>query len=303
MGIRALTLAFLAVVAVTSCGVDADDDAGAPSTEPIASVVDLPQLDGGWSVDDLTVNGERIELDAAWPVTLTIEGDAISGIAACNRFIGSIDVTSAAGGGSFVVSDLSWTEMGCDQAAMEIEQSFLTALQVVDSYEAADGLYVTASGVGTGFHLVRSEPAETLQPNDNTDVNGADVSMPSPTEDLDPDGGLDGPVMYAARRDAGDVMEAAIIGTLELDGDCLYTSFEGNRYPVLFPYGTTWNEDSSSVVLPDGSTIALGGDLDGGGGYLSSNTLAGFTDNQDVLERARVCAEGPYYEVAVLQSI
>ncbi len=226
-------MTFVAVVAVTSCGVDADDDAGAPSTEPIASVVDLPQLDGGWSVDDLTVNGERIELDAAWPVTLTIEGEAISGIAACNRFIGSIDASSAAGGGSFVVSDLSWTEMGCDQSAMEIEQSFLTALQVVDSYEAADGLYVTARGVGTGFHLVRADRGATLQPNDDTDVNGANVSMPSPTEDLDPGGG----------------------------------------------------------------------DLDGGGGYLSTDTLASFTDDQDVLERARLGAEGPYYEVAVLQSV
>ena len=122
----------------------------------------------------------------------------ISGVAACNRFIGSIDVTTAAGSDSFAISDLSWTEMGCDQSAMEIEQSFLTALQVVDSYEAADGLYVTASGVGT---------------------------------------------------------------------------------------------------------IALGGDLEGGGGYLSTDTLAGFTDDQGVLERARVCAEGPYYEVAVLQSV
>ena len=109
--------------------------------------------------------------------------------------------------------------------------------------------------------------------------------------------------MYGARQDAGaDQMSALIIGTLDLDGDCLYTTSEGIRYPVLFPYGTSWDATSSTVVLPDGSAIEVGGEVYGGGGYVQPNTIDLFANNTAVLERAKRCAEGPYFEVAVMQA-
>jgi hypothetical protein len=40
----------------------------------------------------------------------------------------------------------------------ECPQGFLTALQAVDSYEAADGLYVAQAGTATNFHLVQPSP-------------------------------------------------------------------------------------------------------------------------------------------------
>lgn len=123
-----------------------------------------------------------------------------------------------------------------------------------------------------------------------------DTVVGEPVESL-AGGGIDGPVMYTARHES-DYMAAEIIGRLELDGDCLYVASAGNRYPVLWPYGTTWNDDSSSVVLPGGTTIALGDEVDGGGGYLHVGSLA---LDAAVLERAEQCAEEPYFEIAVLQ--
>lgn len=119
---------------------------------------DPSELDGDWVVDELVVDGVRVELDPAWPATVTLGTEMISGIAACNQFMGAIDWTTEAGGGRFVVSELSWTKRGCEPQAMKVEQSFLTALQAADSYEAADGLYVAKAGSATGFHLVRAVP-------------------------------------------------------------------------------------------------------------------------------------------------
>jgi heat shock protein HslJ len=128
--------------------------------EPSSGSVDALEVDGDWVIEDLIVDGQRVELDSLWPITVTIEGEMISGTAACNQYTGLIDWSAEAGFGRFVVSELSWTEMGCDAQAMEIEQGFLTALQAVDSYEAADGLYVAQTGSATNFHLVQPSPAD-----------------------------------------------------------------------------------------------------------------------------------------------
>lgn len=306
MSARYRTLALVVAIPLAACGSDdpvgdtvatvatgdAMDDADVPGVEP----VDPSPLGGEWVVDQLTVDGDRVELDPSWPITLAVDGDVISGAAACNGYTGVIDVSDGAGHGSFAVADLSWTEMGCASPAMEVEQAFLSALQAVDSYEVADGVYVGTTGVGTSFHLIRADPGDDAD-------SEHDVSASPAMGALTPGGGLDGPVMYAARSDVDEAMAAQILGTLELDGDCLYTAFEGNRYPVLWPYGTTWDDDASSVVLPDGTTIELGGEVDGGGGYLYADTIGGFTDDASVLERAEQCAEEPYFEIAVMQSI
>lgn len=120
-------------------------------------------------------------------------------------------------------------------------------------------------------------------------------------EESDSGAGVDGPLMYAAARSyRDDAMAALIIGTLELDGDCLYTTFDGNRYPVLWPHGTTWDETTSSVVLANGTSLALGTELDGGGGYMNIDVFSDVVDNDDVVELARRCAEEPSFEIAVM---
>lgn len=127
-----------------------EEDPGSESIDPLS-------LDGDWLVNELIVDGVRVELDSQRPITVTVKGEMISGIAACNQYTGAIDWSTGAGTGRFVVSELSWTEMGCETQAMVVEQSFLTALGAVDSYEAADGLYVAMAGAATNFHLVRAD--------------------------------------------------------------------------------------------------------------------------------------------------
>jgi len=123
-----------------------------PDDQPVEDI----GVEADWVVAELMVEGERVEVDPSWPITVRVDGDVISGTAACNQYTGVIDWSAEAGFGRFVVSDLSWTEMGCETEVMQVEQSFLAALQAVDSYEAVDGLYVAQSGAATNFHLMPS---------------------------------------------------------------------------------------------------------------------------------------------------
>jgi len=134
---------------IAADGRPADDE---PGDQPVEDV----GVEAGWVVAELMVEGERVEVDPSWPITVKIDGEVISGTAGCNQYTGVIDWSAEAGFGRFVVSDLSWTEIGCETEVMQVEQSFLAALQAVDSYEAADGLYVAQSGAATNFHLMPS---------------------------------------------------------------------------------------------------------------------------------------------------
>ena len=114
----------------------------------------------------------------------------------------------------------------------------------------------------------------------------------------DPGGGVDGPVMYARRVDGEqDSMAAKIIGTLELDGDCLYLSDNGSRFLVLWEYGATWDESTSSVVRADGTPLPVGSELDAGGGYVSIDDLI---SNDVVVQLARQCAKEPMIDIAII---
>ena len=114
-------------------------------------------IQGSWTLVGMTVDGEQVDMLDDWPVTLMIEGDQISGTAACNSYGGTVQ-TDGTGGGRFVTSDLFSTEMGCEQVAMEMEQRFLASLQAIDSYELADGLYLAEAGVDTSLEFQRNAP-------------------------------------------------------------------------------------------------------------------------------------------------
>lgn len=135
-------------------------DQTADGEEQGGQVVDSPVPTGKWIVDQLIVDGERVSLDPARPITLTVEGEVISGESACNRYVGAIDWSAEGGFGRFLVSEIGLTKMRCEDPVMDIERAFIDAVQSVDSYEAADGLYVGKSGAATNFHLVRSNPAD-----------------------------------------------------------------------------------------------------------------------------------------------
>lgn len=121
--------------------------------------------------------------------------------------------------------------------------------------------------------------------------------------ELDPAGGLDGPLMYWRQTDGEVRAEGAeIVGLLFRDGDCLSLFDEENLYPLLWPYGTRWDASQQAVRLPDGRLLRSGDRIDAGGGYHAADHLGGFTLAPDVIARADECATNEWREVAVVQS-
>ncbi len=143
-------------VLLAACGDDRSPAGdGTPSADDTTSDVTLPApddagdtVDGSWSLTSGTVDDVPLSLIDGWDVTLVVERGAVSGRAACNGYGGSVDV----GDGTFRVSELSWTEMGCEPSVMELEQAFLRGLSAVTSFTIAGGV-LTLSGPTTELVL------------------------------------------------------------------------------------------------------------------------------------------------------
>ena len=120
----------------------------------------------------------------------------------------------------------------------------------------------------------------------------------------EPAGQVIGPVMIARQCDLDCAHEEALItGTLALTGECLYIdNAESGALTALWPFGTQWQPDPPAVVLPDGATIAVGDQFDGGGGYHSVADLGAFTDQPEVLDKTSACTLDEADEIAVIQT-
>ncbi|WP_346385449.1 hypothetical protein [Nocardioides sp.] len=95
---------------------------------------------------------------------------------------------------------------------------------------------------------------------------------------------IDGPVLVSdAHWEAG--MAALIRGPVRLVGDCLFIG----SAPVIWPTGTTWDDEADAVVLNDGTLVAVGATVSGGGGSLSAADVAGVF-NEELADAVRACA-------------
>lgn len=141
-------------------------------------------------------------------------------------------------------------------------------------------------------------PVETTTTAGSTTTT--EPSAPEPPEG----GGVDGPVMFDVKPAPGprESQAAQIGGVLELDGDCLYVADEHGRFPVLWPWGTTWDDGVASVTLPDGQIYRLGAEFEGGGGYFDEALFEFKMESAEVRELAHRCVEGEFREVAHVQS-
>ena len=124
------------------------------------------------------------------------------------------------------------------------------------------------------------------------------------SSDPTPAGALDGPVMRypeAASSDGGE--DAEVRGRLELDGDCLYVALDeiGERFPVVWPAGTTWDADDAGVISPNGSVMPVGSEVYGGGGYYYVDDV-GRILGAEAEERAANCLDNAYGEVAFVNN-
>lgn len=145
-------LATLAVGAmfVAACGDDAapttnttdtadgDPDVTLPAPDDAADPVDT--VDGAWVLTSGTVDGVDLVLLGDRQVTLVVEWGEVGGTAACNGYGGFADVADNA----LTIGELSWTEMGCEPAVMDLEQAYLAALSDTTSYEITDGALTLA---------------------------------------------------------------------------------------------------------------------------------------------------------------
>jgi len=68
--------------------------------------------------------------------------------------------------------------------------------------------------------------------------------------------------------------DSSVPGTVAVVGDCIGVKIGDNSYVVVWPTGTTAGEGGDpGIVLPDGVEVALGSEIEGGGGFTAPADL------------------------------
>ena len=100
-------------------------------------------IEGSWTLETGTWDGQPIPTVASHPITIEFEGDELGGTAACNSYGGHWQTNE----GTFQITELASTEMACmPSAVMDSETAYLTALTNVETVEVVDGdLVMTGS--------------------------------------------------------------------------------------------------------------------------------------------------------------
>jgi hypothetical protein len=70
--------------------------------------------------------------------------------------------------------------------------------------------------------------------------------------------------------------QAIVAGRVRFDeaGNCFLLERDGERFPVVWPYGTTVSDDARTITLDDDTVIHLGDRVEGGGGYHGADVHA-----------------------------
>lgn len=118
-------------------------------------------------------------------------------------------------------------------------------------------------------------------------------------------GGVYGPVMFAPERN-GEMEQALLTGQVLHDGDCLYLlQSDAGQYPaglpIVWPYGTLWEDDPEGVRLADGTFVPAGAEIAAAGGMHDIDRLAELGHADSVAGRARQCAGDDVQAVAYVQ--
>lgn len=147
---RIATSAF--VVLLAACGTVDSGSAGGDSQS-------LAPYQGAWRLTYGTGSDGRVPLIGDYPITLTVSGGSVSGIAACNNYGGAI----APAGSSFKVSVASMTEMGCADRVMRSQDAYLAALSQTDSVvREEDTLMLRGRTAELRFELLPPPPTADL---------------------------------------------------------------------------------------------------------------------------------------------
>jgi hypothetical protein len=97
--------------------------------------------------------------------------------------------------------------------------------------------------------------------------------------------------------------DAQVRGTIQLEGDCLYVFLAevDERYPVVWPAGTSWGAEQETVVSATGARIAVGSDVFGGGEYHSVEDVERLV-GPDAAALAARCVDNLYGEIALVNN-
>lgn len=149
---RAAQLASYVVLLVGAAACGSETGSSGDRAEDPGAV----SLDGDWTL----IAATPFRLVDGHPITLSVDGTKASGRSACNSYGGSVDTT----GNNVRFGQLGGTEMACSPGSvMELEQTYLTALQAVDAAEVAgESLTLTGPGVSMTFEPVPPVPSAAL---------------------------------------------------------------------------------------------------------------------------------------------
>jgi heat shock protein HslJ len=212
MTTRARTCLTLLALAAAACG-----GGMSPGTDGTDGLI------GAWQLREAA---PAIEVPADARVTLTVDEDdgglRAGGTAACNSYGGRLDAAD----GSWSLTQLAVTEMGCDEPRMAAERAYLDALVLVDAW-AVEAEVLTLTGPGVELVLDRLAPVEPAALTDTTWVldgfvsgSGDGAAVTSPTAGVD-------------------------AAELRLDGDGTFTLFTGCR-----DFAGDWTTSGDEVVFP-----------------------------------------------------
>ena len=115
--------------------------AGSVSFVEPATVDDAPLDETAWALDTLIDSQVAVSVLATTAPTLTVDtGEgSMRGTTGCNTFSGAV----ATEGNRFTVTNMTWTEIGCEPDIMRQETLILEALQNAERYEIeGDGLTI-----------------------------------------------------------------------------------------------------------------------------------------------------------------
>lgn len=114
-------------------------------------------LDGSWQLTSGTHQGTTLVPISDHPVTMSFDGDEVTGTAACNGYGGTFEATDD----QVVFSEMTITEMGCFPIeVMDLEQDFMTALVSVTEVSVTDALLML-SGENTILEFEVLPPVPT----------------------------------------------------------------------------------------------------------------------------------------------
>lgn len=245
-------LAIPLIIGLAGCG---------GSTPPAISST----VDGDWQLVAGQVDGSDLELQGPHRITMGIDGDEVGGVSACNSYGGEVRVD----GEQIDFGQLWVTEMACSPPTiMELETTYLTALQRVDHVTGDEDLVLTGPGVELRYEEVPPVPAAELV--------GTEWVLDSIVSGTEPDAGVSstgGEPATLLLTDDGSLRGSTgcrdLSGRYMTSGDEVVVtelSAEGDCPPEL-----ETQDDHVVAVLGDGFRV----DIDGGQLTLTSRDGAG----------------------------